>query len=455
MRTIPPFPLLLRWFASFGQFFVLAGLCAVFSVFTLTEQEPSGKSAITQLVTESKRSLSPGSRILAVFPIEGGDAAFADLLKEELQTEGFVVVDIVIGQPRDVRRAIRDFVDRERNKSLAPFEAIVSDAHAGEWQVFDNLGLEMPSLTNVVRIKPRAYYWPTFLKPSNLLNIANQIAVIAIVAIGMTIVIITGGIDLSVGSLIALSAVACTLLIRECCGGVEAGAWAMLVCAALSIVICGLVGAFTGVMIVYIRTPPFIATLSMMLMASGVAYLLTRGESVYQVPEQFVWLGRDADMLKLPNSVLLMLLLYLMAHVVMSKTVLGRYLYAVGGNREAARLSGVPVNRVLLFAYVTCAMLAGLGGVIMASQLKSGAPAYGQMYELYVIAAVVVGGASLAGGEGNMLGTLIGAFTIAVIQNGMNLTNIESYTQKVVLGMVILMAVVIDTIRRGHGSART
>jgi ribose transport system permease protein len=122
----------------------------------------------------------------------------------------------------------------------------------------------------------------------------------------------------------------------------------------------------------------------------------------------------------------------------------------VGGNREAARLSGVPVERVLIFAYVVSALLAGLGGVIMASQLKSGSATYGNMYELYVIAAVVVGGTSLSGGEGKMLGTLTGAFTIAVIQNGMNLTNVESYTQKVVLGLVILGAVLLDRIRHRH-----
>jgi ribose transport system permease protein len=138
-----------------------------------------------------------------------------------------------------------------------------------------------------------------------------------------------------------------------------------------------------------------------------------------------------------------------MAHIVMTHTRFGRYLYAVGGNVEASRLSGVPVTRVLLVAYTICAALAGLGGVIMASQLKSGAATYGQMYELYVIAAVVVGGTSLSGGEGRVFGTLIGALLIAVIQNGMNLTGVESYTQKVVLGAVILAAVLLDSLRKG------
>ncbi|HID23024.1 MAG TPA: ABC transporter permease, partial [Planctomycetaceae bacterium] len=133
--------------------------------------------------------------------------------------------------------------------------------------------------------------------------------------------------------------------------------------------------------------------------------------------------------------------------------VWGRYVYAVGGNREAARLSGVPVRWIILLAYVLSGVLAGLGGIVMASQLKSGSPTYGQMYELYVIAAVVVGGTSLAGGEGKVLGTLIGAFIIAVIQNGMNLMNVESYTQKVVLGLVIFIAVLLDRLKHGRLSA--
>jgi len=164
-----------------------------------------------------------------------------------------------------------------------------------------------------------------------------------------------------------------------------------------------------------------------------------------------VALGRGTDpLLGVPYAVLLMAALYLFAHLLMSRTTLGRYIYAVGGNAEAARLAGVRVKGVLLFVYVTCGMLAGLGGVIMASQLKSGAPTYGLMYELYVIAAVVVGGTSLSGGEGRILGTLIGAFIIAVIQNGMNLTDVESYTQKSVLGLVILGAVLLDRLRH-HG----
>jgi ribose transport system permease protein len=175
--------------------------------------------------------------------------------------------------------------------------------------------------------------------------------------------------------------------------------------------------------------------------------MLAKGQSVYQVPDAFMWLGRGAD-LGLPNAVVLVLLLYGIAHFVMTRMTFGRWLLAVGGNREAARLSGVPVAGTLLTAYVLSGALAGLGGVVMASQLKSGSPNFGQMYELYVIAAVVVGGTSLAGGEGSMIGTLVGALIIAVIQNGMNLVGIESYTQRVVLGGVILAAVLLDRLRR-------
>jgi len=223
----------------------------------------------------------------------------------------------------------------------------------------------------------------------------------------------------------------------------------VLVCV-LAIVVCGAVGGFSGLMITRFAIPPFIVTLAMMLVGSGLAYILAQGQSIYQIPDSFVWLGRGADLFGLPNAVVLLLVLYALAQVLMSRMKLGRYLYAVGGNAEAARLSGVPVRRVLLFAYVASGLLAGLGGVIMASQLKSGSPTYGNMYELYVIAAVVVGGTSLSGGEGRMLGTLTGAFTIAVIQNGMNLTNVESYTQKVVLGLVILGAVLLDKLRQAR-----
>ena len=163
------------------------------------------------------------------------------------------------------------------------------------------------------------------------MNIANQIAVIAIIAIGMTIVIITGGIDLSVGSLLALSAVLTARFIRDYSGGINASTVGMIVCSLAAILICGLLGAITGMMVTRFSIPPFIVTLAMMLVASGLAYTLADGQSIYQLPDSFVWLGRSATLWSLPNAVFLMLVLYVVAHVMMSRMKLGRYIYSVGG----------------------------------------------------------------------------------------------------------------------------
>ncbi|MFM7102592.1 MAG: ABC transporter permease, partial [Verrucomicrobiota bacterium] len=386
-----------------------------------------------------------GARVLVAASGQPEDAGFAARVAEELAAADRRVLARLTGDPPAARQALQEI-----QASGGTLNAIATTSVAGRWRVFTDLAADFPSLGNPRVVTPRSHRWPNFLKPANLLNIANQIAVIAIVAVGMTLVIIAGGIDLSVGSLIALSAVLAAGFIRDHAGGVQASAVGMTLGCLLAIGVCGALGAFSGLMITRFAIPAFIVTLAMMLVGSGLAYLLARGQSIYQIPDSFVWLGRGADLLGLPNAVVLMLALYAAAQVLMSRMRLGRHLYAVGGNAEAARLAGVPVRRVLLFAYTASGLLAGVGGVVMASQLKSGSPTYGAMYELYVIAAVVVGGTSLSGGEGRMLGTLTGALTIAVIQNGMNLTNVESYTQKVVLGSVILAAVLLDRLRRAR-----
>ena len=268
---------------------------------------------------------------------------------------------------------------------------------------------------------------------------------IAILAIGMTMVIITAGIDLSVGSLIALSAVTAAYLIRRFAGAEQATAVGMVLCCLAGVGVCAAMGLFSGTMVTVFSVPPFIATLAMMLIASGLAYIIGASDAV---PTSFVWLDRGTFLRLVPNTVVLMVALYAGAHVLMTQMKLGRWIYAVGGNREAARLSGVPVRRVLLFVYTACGALAGLGGIVMASRFKSGSPTYGLMYELQTIAAVVVGGTSLAGGEGKVLGTLIGVFIIAVIQVGMNLTGVGSHPQKVVFGLVILAAVLLDKLKK-------
>lgn len=431
-----------RLVSDYGMLAVLILLGVVFSVLTLQEQSANDTTAAAKVAASIRRQVPGAARVLVAVRPTPEDGILAESLRREIVAAGMKIADVVQGEPQDVRAALNKVV-----ASGSRLDAVAATERTASWLVLSDMQEIFPMLGAPPIFVPETYRWPTFLKSDNLLNIANQIAVIAIMAIGMTMVIITGGIDLSVGSLAALSAVMATRLIRDQCGGMEASTAGMVFACGTAITICGLLGGLSGTLITLFGVPPFIVTLAMMLVASGLAYIASAGQSIYQIPESFVWLGRGTGLFGLPHAVVLMLLLYAAAHVLMSQTILGRYLYAVGGNREAARLSGVPVRRILLVAYVACGLLAGLGGVIMASQLKSGSPTYGNMYELYVIAAVVVGGTALSGGEGKILGTLIGAFIIDVIQNGMNLTNIESYTQKVVLGLVILAAVLVDKVR--------
>lgn len=426
---------LTRLLSDYGMVLVLLLLCVFFSAVTYTKQSATDPGAIDQMAS----TVEIDDFVVIVSGSSENDAQFVAAMLARLSKVGGIPNPPVLhGSPREVRL--------ELAKLSVPSHLMCSE-QAGRWLLFEDLGKEIPMLANTRVIKPRTYFFPNFLKADNLFNIANQIAVIAIVAIGMTMVIIAGGIDLSVGSLIALSAVMVSAFIRDYAGGTEASTFAMMLCCLAAILLCGCVGGFSGLMVTRFGIPPFIVTLGMMLVGSGLAYTLAEGQSISVMPDSFVCLGRGADLLSLPNAVLLMFVLYGLAHLVMSQMRLGRYIYAVGGNSEAALISGLPVQRVIAITYIISGLLAGLGGVIFASQLKSGSPTYGTMYELYVIAAVVVGGTSLSGGKGRMFGTLIGAFTIAVIQNGMNLTNVESYTQKVVLGLVILGAVLLDKLR--------
>ena len=431
--------------SDYGMLLVLVLIGAYYSAATWAPQDPNGAEGAARLAAEMGARFRPGATVLIVAGASREDREFAQALERRLAGSGLRPVAAVAGEPREARRALERLATEG-----AGLDVIAGNRASASWALFsrERLEADFPKLAGAVVVAPASYRWPNFLKRDNLVNVANQIAVIAILAVGMTLVIITGGIDLSVGSLIALAAVLATRLIRDAAGAEQATAPGMVLACLAGIAACALVGAFSGLMVTAFSIPPFIVTLGMMLVASGLAFILAEGQSIYQMPETFVWLGRGASLPGLPNAVLLVLLLYAAAHVLMSHTALGRYIYAIGGNAEAAWLSGVPVRRVLLFAYALSAALAGLGGVVMASQLKSGAPTYGLMYELYAIAAVVVGGTSLAGGEGRVLGTLIGALIIAVIQNGMNLTGVESYTQKVVLGLVILGAVLLDTLKR-------
>ena len=425
----------------YGMAGVLVLLCAFFSVVTVRDQQPSGTEAVENLAEQLVNS----GKTAAVLVIARGtdeDQQFAQALKAKLETAGFTVAGIVAGEPRDTRKELQRL-----NEAGTRLDAIAATPESAGWTVLADLPAKFPALGNPRIVSPHATRWPVFLTRQNLLNVANQIVVVAILSAGLTFVILTGGIDLSVGSLIALAAVVATRLVRDRFGGTEASGGALLVAALAGLGLCALIGLASGAVVVRFNLPSFIATLAVMQAASGLAFILAQGQSIYEIPDRSAWLGRGTGLFGLPHAVALMLVVFAAAHVLLTRTVLGRHLYAVGGNEQAARLSGVPVGRVKLFAYAACATLAGLGGIVMASQLKSGAPTYGTSYELYAIAAVVVGGTSLTGGQGNVLGTLVGALIIAVINNGMNLTGVESYTQKVVLGLVILAAVLLDRLK--------
>lgn len=432
-----------RLVSDYGMLAVLLLLGLVFSGLTLEEQSSTDAAAARRVAAAIRRDCPERPRVLVAVRGTSEDGLFADALRRELDGAGAEVVDVVRGEPQAARAALEKLA-----QAGGRLDAVAATQTTGSWLVFSELAADFPILGGPRVVVPASHRWPNFLKSDNLLNIANQIAVIAIMAIGMTLVILTGGIDLSVGSLLALAAVTTALLIREAAGAELAGPAGMILASLGAIALCGIVGWITGLFVTRARIAPFIVTLAVMLIGSGTAYRITSGESVHQIPESFIWLGRGADLIGIPNAVVLMFVLYGLAHLMMTRMVIGRHLYAVGGNRAAAKLSGIPVERVLVFAYVMSALLAGLGGVVMASQLKSGSPTYGEMYELYVIAAVVVGGTSLSGGRGSMIGTLVGAFIIAVIQNGMNLMEVESYSQKIVLGTIILGAVWADRIGR-------
>lgn len=432
---------------------VLVGLCLLLSVVTWGKQYPAGAGGGRQLADVIQKQAQRGATVMIVVRDTVEDAEFAAAMKERLELGGLKVVETVHGQPADARQAIRQASD-----AGSQIDWIAGSEATAAWGLFHDLPALGAATKDARLIAPPSYYGPTFLKVSNLLNIANQIAFIAIIAIGMTMVIIVGGIDLSVGSVVALSAVIAARLIRDYAGGVAAGPAALSLCCLAAVALCAAVGAFNGACVTLLRIPPFIVTLATMSVAAGLASMVTRSETINEIPASILVLTRGAvvfvfmrgAVVGIPNPVILMLVLYGIGHVILSRTTFGRYLYAVGGNRKAAWLCGVPVRRVELASYVISGGLAGLAGVLMVSQYRSGAPTYGLTYELQVIAAVVVGGTSLSGGQGQMFGTLLGALLIAVVQNGMNLMGISSDPQKVVLGLVILAAAVIDRLKQGR-----
>ncbi len=292
-----------------------------------------------------------------------------------------------------------------------------------------------------------AFAAPNFFSASNLVNVVRQTSFPAIVAVGMTFVILTAGIDLSVGGVIAFAGVVgCLILVRP---GL-APAWALMLGIGAGVAVGTAVGIINGIAVTRFRLPPFIATLAMWFIAGrdgGLAFIITGGEPVYNLPTSFTLLGAGA-IGGIPIPIIFMVVAVIAGHIVLTRTTFGRHVYAVGGNEEAAWLSGINVARVKLAVYIISGTLAGLASMILAARLASGDPKTGMGMELDAIAAVVVGGTSLFGGKGSVLGTLVGALIMGVLNNGLNLLNISSYWQPVVKGGVILLAVLIDQITK-------
>ncbi|MGS0695018.1 ribose ABC transporter permease [Shewanella sp. 0m-4] len=304
-----------------------------------------------------------------------------------------------------------------------------------EWLIEQKSLIALFSLIFVVSLLS-----PNFLTVDNLLNILRQTSVNAIIAVGMTIVILTAGIDLSVGSVLALSgAIVATLI------GMDVP---VMVALPVALIAGAALGAISGIIVAKGKVQAFIATLVTMTLLRGVTMVYTDGRPVptgfTDTADSFTWLG-TGYVLGIPVPVWLMAVVFAGAWYLLNHTRFGRYIYAVGGNESAARLSGIAVDKVKIAAYAICGSMAALAGIIVTARLSSAQPTAGMGYELDAIAAVVLGGTSLMGGKGRIMGTLIGALIIGFLNNALNLLDVSSYYQMIAKASVILLAVLIDT----------
>jgi ribose/xylose/arabinose/galactoside ABC-type transport system permease subunit len=284
---------------------------------------------------------------------------------------------------------------------------------------------------------------PHFLTTENLAIVARQVSLTAIIAIGMTLVILLGGIDLSVGSVVALASVVVGYAMVRLRLPIAVGIVSALLAGVL-------IGAINGALVVSTRVPSFIVTLGMMGVARGAALVVTKGSTISGLPPEYLVLGQGYAM-GVPLPVWIALALALAAHVFLTRTTLGREIYFIGSNEEAALLSGIRVDRVKLVVFVLCSTLAALEAVIETARMSTAQPAAGIGYELNAIGSVIIGGASLVGGSGTILGTLLGATLLGIMTNGLILLGVSAYWQQVFSGAIIVLAVTLDTWRRRRG----
>ena len=312
-------------------------------------------------------------------------------------------------------------------------------AAAGLRSLFRNQGITM-LLILVVMWVVLAFLSPYFFTVDNLFEITLQTAVIAIIAVGETLVIISGGIDLSVGSVFACAAVVGGLVFTSTGN--------LLLALATTLGVGALLGLTNGLLISKVRVPPFIATLGMMGIARGLALIISSGIPIYGLDDNFKFIGQGKFFDVIPVPTVIVLVVYAVAYGVMNYTRFGRFVYAIGSNAEAARLSGINVPLVIIGIYTISGLMSGLAYTIEAGRLATIQPAGGNGYELLAIGAVLIGGASTFGGEGSILATLIGALLVTTIRNGLNILGVNAFWQYVVNGVVIIAAVAIDQYRR-------
>lgn len=293
---------------------------------------------------------------------------------------------------------------------------------------------------------------PAFLKVGNLLNVVRQISVIGLIACGVTMVIITTGIDLSSGSVLALSAVVAASFAQR-------ADWAskmypnidvpVIVPILLGILVGILCGAIVGVIIAKTKIPPFIATLGMMIVARGAALIYSDGRPISSLKDSYNFIGQG-KVLGIPFPIIVLAVMAAITHILLTNTKFGKYVYAIGGNENAAVVSGINVNKYKVLIYTYAGMLSGMAGIVLSSRISSGQPGLGVSYELDAIASAVIGGTSLNGGIGKITGTIIGALIIGVLNNGLDLLNVSAYWQQIVKGFIIVAAVILDE-RKNRG----
>lgn len=278
---------------------------------------------------------------------------------------------------------------------------------------------------------------PKFFTVPNLMIIGTQVSINALLAFGVTFVIITGGIDLSLGSMVAVTGVVAATFAHP-------DTYPVLVPILAGLLAGVAIGAFNGFVVTKSKVPPFIVTLGTMTIGRGLALILSKGRPISNLSEEFNFIG-GGNIAGIPFPIIILIVAFVICSVLLNKTVLGRYMYAVGGNEPAARASGIKVNNVKMWVYTICGLLSAMGGILLTSRITTGQPNAGTGFELDAIAAAIIGGTSTSGGTGTITGTLIGALLIGVISNSLDLLNVTSYYQQVVMGVIIIGAVVLDS----------